>query len=372
MASESRLLMYAALLPAIVLLIYVYSKDKVEKEPMRLVLRLFGLGALAGPIAAVLEGVLIGIFEAVVPVQIVFHILKFFVGVAVVEEGLKYLFLSTIRKNPEFNYVFDGVVYAVAVSLGFAALENLLYVFQFGWSTAIMRALLSVPGHCAYGVLMGCFFGMARHREITGNATEAKVYYWLAFILPVIEHGFYDAGISSGNAIAVTASLIVQVALIIAAMILVHRLSLIDQAIYPNSAQQAVPQRAQAPQPVQAQQWQAPQQAMPQQGMPQQGMPQQAQGQQWQTPQPAMPQQSQAPQPAQAQQWQAPQQAAPQQVQGQQWQAPQPAMPQGQTPQPMQAPQQQWQTQGQTQQWPSQQQPQQNPAQQQWQYPQNH
>ena len=346
MASESRLLMYAALLPAIVLLIYVYSKDKVEKEPMRLVLRLFGLGALAGPIAAILEWVLIGIFEAVAPVQIVFHILKFFVGVAAVEEGLKYLFLSTIRKNPEFNYVFDGVVYAVAVSLGFAALENLLYVFQYGWNTAIMRALLSVPGHCAYGVLMGCFFGMARHREITGNASEAKVYYWLAFILPVIEHGFYDAGISSGNAIAVTASLIVQVALIIAAMILVHRLSLIDQAIYPNSAQQVAPQRAQAPQPAQTQQWQVPQQAMPQQ--------------------------FQAPQPAQAQQWQAPQQAAPQQVQGQQWQAPQPAMPQGQTPQPMQAPQQQWQTQGQTQQWPSQQQPQQNPAPQQWQYPQNH
>ena len=226
------ILLVAALLPAVILLVYVYRKDKVEKEPPGLVLRLFVLGALAGPVAAVIEDFAFGIFEALVPAGALLLVLEYFVGVAAVEEGCKYAVLNTVRKNPEFNYVFDGIVYGVAAALGFAALENVLYVFDGGLEVAFSRAIFAVPGHCADGVVMGCFFGLARQREVAGNAAGARTYYWLAFLLPVIEHGFYDAALSSSSDALAFAALAVELAFIVFAMVLVRRVSKNDQPIY--------------------------------------------------------------------------------------------------------------------------------------------
>ena len=226
------ILLAAAILPAIVLLVYVYRKDKVEKEPVGLVVRMFFLGMLAGPIAAIVEGIAFDLFEAILPPGILLLILEYFVGVAAVEEGFKYLFLNTIRKHPEFNYVFDGVVYAVAVSLGFAALENVFYVLDGGLEVAVTRAIFSVPGHCADGVVMGCFFGLARKLEVAGNLSEAKRHYRLAFLLPVLEHGFYDAALSSESDVMALLALVVELAFIAYAIHLVKRTSKADSAIY--------------------------------------------------------------------------------------------------------------------------------------------
>ena len=168
------ILLVAALLPAAVLLVYVYQKDKAEKEPIGLIVRVFLLGVAAGPIAAIIENVLINAFEAVLPPGVLLLVLEYFIGVAAVEEALKYAALSTVRKNPAFNYVFDGVVYAVAAALGFAALENVFYVIDGGMEVAISRAIFSVPGHFADGVVMGCFFGLARQREVLGNKAGAR------------------------------------------------------------------------------------------------------------------------------------------------------------------------------------------------------
>ena len=225
-------LLAAALLPAIVLMAYVYHKDSVEKEPVRLIVRLFLLGMLAGPLAAIVENVLITAFSELIPPGVVLLVLEFFVGVAAVEEGLKYLFLNTVRHNPEFNYVFDGIVYSVAVALGFAALENVLYVFTGGIEVALWRGIFSVPGHCADGVVMGCFFGLAKQREFAGNASGARTYRWLAFLLPAIEHGFYDAALSTESDFLVIMALVVELAFIVYAMILVNRMSKRDQLIY--------------------------------------------------------------------------------------------------------------------------------------------
>lgn len=227
------MLLVAALLPAVVLLVYVYRKDKVEREPIKLVVRMFLLGMVAGPLAAIVESIAFGLFEALLPAGVLLLVLEYFIGVAAVEEGFKYLFLNTVRKNPEFNYVFDGVVYAVAVSLGFAALENVLYVLDGGLEVAASRALFAVPGHCADGVVMGCLFGLARQREIAGNAPAARRYYLLAFVLPVVEHGFYDAALSSDSAFWMLAALAVEIAFIVYAMVLVNKMSKADTAIYP-------------------------------------------------------------------------------------------------------------------------------------------
>ncbi len=225
------MLLIAALLPAIVLMVYVYHKDRVEKEPIGLVLRVFFLGVVAGPIAAIIESILMPLFDYLIPVGTIQLFLEYFIGVAAVEEALKYAALSTIRKNAAFNYVFDAVVYAVAAALGFAALENVLYVFDGGLEVAISRAIFSVPGHCADGVVMGCFFGLARKYELSGNKVSAQNYYWLAFFLPVLEHGFYDAALSTQGDLMILVALAVEIGFIITAMVLVNRVSKNDQPL---------------------------------------------------------------------------------------------------------------------------------------------
>ena len=231
------ILLVAALLPAIVLLVYVYRKDTVEREPLGLVLRLFLLGALAGPLAAIVEGIAFDYFEAHVQPGTLRLFLEYFVGVAAVEEGFKYLFLNTVRNHPEFNYVYDGIVYGVAVSLGFAALENVLYVFDGGLEVALMRAIFSVPGHCAGGVVMGCLFGLAKQRAMHGQKSKARTYYLLAFILPTIEHGFYDAALSAESDLLALAALAIELAFIAFAMVLVKHMSKRDEPIHPNAVQ---------------------------------------------------------------------------------------------------------------------------------------
>ena len=238
-------LLVAALLPAAILLVYVYHKDTVEKEPVRLIARVFLFGVIAGPVAAIIETILMGVFESVLPTGLVLLILDYFVGVAAVEEALKYLALATVKNNPAFNYVFDGIVYAVAAALGFAALENVLYVFDGGLGVAVQRAIFSVPGHCADGVVMGCFFGLAKQREARGNKAGARSYYLLAFLLPAIEHGFYDCALSTESDLWVMLALAVELAFIIFAMILVHRVSKADTPI--GATQPAAPVQFQAP-----------------------------------------------------------------------------------------------------------------------------
>lgn len=243
----SLVLIIAALLPAAILMVYVYRKDKVEKEPKGLVARVFVLGMVAGPLAAIVENILFGVFDALVPAGMLLLVLQYFVGVAAVEEGFKYLAVLTVRRHSAFNYVFDGIVYAVAAALGFAALENVLYVIDGGLEVAVTRALFSVPGHCADGVVMGCFFGLAKQREHAGEKAAARTNYWLAFILPTIEHGFYDCALSTESDLMVLLALAVDIAFVVFAMILVNRISKNDAPFVPVAAGQAPARPVQQP-----------------------------------------------------------------------------------------------------------------------------
>lgn len=229
------ILLVAALLPAIALMIYVYNKDKVEKEPVGLVLRVFLLGAVSGLVAGLIENILFGVFEAVIPQGLLLIIIKYFIGVAAVEEGCKYFCLNTVRNRPEFDYVFDAIVYAVAAALGFAALENVMYVFDGGLEVALTRAIFSVPGHMADGVVMGTFYGLARKRELHGNKAGARTYYRLAFLLPVIEHGFYDCALSLESDGMALMALALDLVFIGIAFALVRNISKNDSRLHPTN-----------------------------------------------------------------------------------------------------------------------------------------
>lgn len=185
----------AAVLPAYFLLRYVYRHDTIEKEPAPLLWSLVLMGCLAALCSGALEAIgeyLLNIFvSAASPVYV---ILLAFLIVAVIEEGTKLFFLKLRTWNhPAFNYRFDGVVYAVFVSLGFAALENLQYVTNYGLSVALPRALLAIPGHMSFAIFMGVYYGRAKHFENHGCPEASRRSLRSGYCTAVFLHGFYDA-----------------------------------------------------------------------------------------------------------------------------------------------------------------------------------
>ena len=184
----------AAVLPAAILLVYVYRQDKVEKEPPSLLFRLLIAGVIAALLSIILETVgenALNIFIS--PYDPAYVILLAFIVVAAVEEGTKYFLLKRRTWNhPAFDCRFDGIVYAVFVSLGFAAFENISYVFGYGLSVAPSRALLAVPAHMSFAVYMGSYYGRAKARDRAGHPGKAKADRIRGYLSAVFLHGFYD------------------------------------------------------------------------------------------------------------------------------------------------------------------------------------
>ena len=187
----------AALLPALVLGLYIYFRDPV-KEPFFWLLRTFIAGiCICVPVAFVEAGISHLIFGDGSPVTLFGTTVQAFFVAAVPEEAAKLLVLWLIlRRNPYFDEHFDGIVYAVCVGLGFAAIENVAYVMQAGegWITvAAMRALLAVPGHYAFAIIMGYYYSIY-HFVARTPKNAAKM-----LLLPVMAHGVYDAIAMSGS-----------------------------------------------------------------------------------------------------------------------------------------------------------------------------
>ena len=189
-----RILIAAAVIPAILLLIFVYRADKMEREPFSLLLSLVWRGVIATMFALYAERFgsrLLAI--QVAEDSVLYRILLYFVVVACSEEGFKYLLLYRRTWNsPDFNCQFDAVVYAVFVSLGFALWENIDYVLMYGFDTALIRAVTAVPGHACFGVFMGAFYGLAKRYDCYGRKGKSKIFRILAFVIPVLLHGCYD------------------------------------------------------------------------------------------------------------------------------------------------------------------------------------
>lgn len=105
-------------------------------------------------------------------------------------------------EDPNFNYRFDSIVYAAYVSLGFAAFENILYVFQYGIGIAPLRAVFSIPGHLSFSILMGLFYGRARYSADLYQKSQTIVFMIIAFLSAIALHGTYDALAMSSSAIS--------------------------------------------------------------------------------------------------------------------------------------------------------------------------
>ncbi|NOU99239.1 glutamic-type intramembrane protease PrsW [Paenibacillus planticolens] len=173
----------AAVAPGLSLLAYFYLKDRYETEPIHLVIRMFLFGVLLVYPTMVLQNALIqevgeGTF------------ITSFLLSGGIEEFLKWFVLyHLILRHPAFDEPYDGIVYAVSVSLGFATLENIIYAFLHAssFSALMIRALLPVSAHALFGVMMGYYLGKAKFVP-----NKMQKYLWFSLLLPIFWHGLFD------------------------------------------------------------------------------------------------------------------------------------------------------------------------------------
>ena len=181
-----------ALLPAIILLYYTYQQDKMQREPVKMIVKGFFWGCLSVfcSLMISLPSMRIGLFPDTIDSFWDAFRTAFF-GAAIPEETAKLLCLFLfLRKNPYFDERMDGIVYAVCVGMGFAAFENIEYLLAAGtdWvTTGIGRSLTAIPGHFGFAVLMGYYFSLWRFDGYRAPGAGLKM--WL---FPVLAHGFYD------------------------------------------------------------------------------------------------------------------------------------------------------------------------------------
>jgi RsiW-degrading membrane proteinase PrsW (M82 family) len=197
------LMLFFTVLPVILLLVFVYNKDRA-KEPLVLLLQLFGLGMISCIPVLFASDFFRIIFpfmnKRLVDYNFFETILYAFVEVALLEEICKWIMLYAKGYNhQEFDEVYDIIVYAVFVSLGFALVENIAYVFLKGTlRTALFRAVSSVPGHACDAVFMGYFLSLAKQASYKDDKKLEKKYIVLSIIVPAILHGIYDFCLMSG------------------------------------------------------------------------------------------------------------------------------------------------------------------------------
>ena len=186
-------LLMAAALPVIALCYYIYSKDQ-HREPVKLLYKLLGFGALITIPVIATELVLNKFCDTDKVLSFLSIFIKVFIGVALAEEGFKWLIVKVkAYNNQEFDEIYDIIVYSVFVSLGFALVENILYVFKYGFGTAIVRALLAVPGHACFGVLMGFYLSKAKVASLNNNKAMTVRNTAFSLLVPMLFHTIYDS-----------------------------------------------------------------------------------------------------------------------------------------------------------------------------------
>ena len=181
-------LLLLAVAPVMVIIIYIYIQDKYEKEPVKYLLLSFFLGAILSIIIVSVLYLFTGHF---IPITDEFSIWQQFIQaffvVALAEEFSKYIIVKYVNQPKKaFNEPYDGIIYAVMVSMGFACTENIMYVIEGGYEVAVLRAFTAVPAHATFGILMGYFMGKAKFAKNRFQLNMAGLF------LAVLFHGAYD------------------------------------------------------------------------------------------------------------------------------------------------------------------------------------
>lgn len=179
-----------AITPGIALALSVYFTDRYDKEPLSLLIKVFVLGALSVIPTALVERFLMGfnVFTGVLSAAF-----TAFIVAGVTEEFFKRgVVLLTAYKSKAFDEKLDGIVYAIFSALGFATVENIVYVvFRFTANPhiGIYRGIFSVPAHMLFGVTMGYYLSLAKFTKDEGLK---KKYLRKSWYVPAILHGIFN------------------------------------------------------------------------------------------------------------------------------------------------------------------------------------
>ena len=179
-------LLLISLAPVMAIIIFIYWKDKLDKEPKKLLFYSFLMGILSIVVTLIISYVINGFSLEHSDDSNYRSLLSCILGIGLVEEFSKFIFVRFYcYKKDAFNEPFDGITYAVMVSMGFAALENILYVFDNGMSVGIARMFTAVPAHAVFAIIMGYYLGVQKihHKKYAGI---------IGLFLAAIIHGLYD------------------------------------------------------------------------------------------------------------------------------------------------------------------------------------
>lgn len=178
-------LLYVALAPVLAVALFFYERDH-EKEPRKLLIWAFFLG-MAGVVPTLILGAIMSVmgFDPESD-SLAWSFISITLMIALVEELSKFFGVRMwIYRKADFNEPYDGIVYCVMAALGFAALENVMYVMQGGLGVGIGRAFTSIPAHAVMGVFIGYFLGIQKHDGKRG-------YEFIGLAAAVTFHAFYD------------------------------------------------------------------------------------------------------------------------------------------------------------------------------------
>ncbi len=197
-------LLLISILPVIIIGTYIYKKD-YNKEPMGILTKLFFGGLLSIIIVLVITYAVQSIIPSLDDYGIaragnVEKFIKIFFGIAIIEEGSKWLITYLFSYHSEhFDEYYDIVLYSTFTALGFACFENIMYVLQGGLTTGLLRLFTAVPAHCFFGIIMGEYLGLAKIGEVNNNVSLKRKSIFLSVFLPAIFHCTYDYLALVGN-----------------------------------------------------------------------------------------------------------------------------------------------------------------------------
>lgn len=179
-----------ALGPVVAIFFFLWAKDRYEKEPLRRIILTAGIGAAAAIPIVVVELLWGHVLEEIPNLAVNELAFMAFVEVGLTEEFFKGVaFFITAYWSKHMNEPYDGVIYGAAAALGFAAVENVLYVLAGGVGVALLRALTAVPAHAMFGIFIGYFAGRAK---FTSYPALRPILILVGFALAVFQHGLYD------------------------------------------------------------------------------------------------------------------------------------------------------------------------------------
>jgi RsiW-degrading membrane proteinase PrsW (M82 family) len=178
-------LLIASIAPAVIIMYIIYRHDTV-KEPLSMLVKAFFGGVLSIAITLIITYPILGIELNSGAMKSFFDA---FFKAGIPEEFSKWLiFYWLIRKAKDFDQYYDGILYAIFISMGFALVENILYVFENGMGTAIARSIISVPGHMLFAVPMGYYLSLSRFE----TGASARFHVFLSLAIPILLHGTFD------------------------------------------------------------------------------------------------------------------------------------------------------------------------------------